>query len=287
MKTWGVPDVLSQPVPTVGAGGALTPGQYKVAVTFTDADGIEGGTDAPITVTVTADASRLTIALPIPPDDGAVNLYVSPCNGTTLYLQDTRAVDSTASVTSVRTDTRLLATAYMQAPMVGSVVRTHGAQIAIADGRTVWVTAPMQPHLVDRRRGFFQYPAEVTALLSDSDLFVSADKCYALNSVTDNDPGQREVLEFPALRGTEVRLPDGRMAWMTRYGQAVTATDTRGTSRMDLVTREHYAPALADSGAAAALDHNGNQLIVTTTRGQQGANPLTATDFFTGEVVRP
>ncbi|MNN95801.1 hypothetical protein D3C81_2146720 [compost metagenome] len=77
------------------------------------------------------------------------------------------------------------------------------------------------------------------------------------------------------------------MAWMTRYGQAVTATDTRGTSRMDLVTREHYAPALADSGAAAALDHNGNQLIVTTTRGQQGANPLTATDFFTGEVVRP
>jgi hypothetical protein len=43
VQTWGVPDVLRQPLPTVGDGGALPAGVYKVAVTFSNADGIEGG----------------------------------------------------------------------------------------------------------------------------------------------------------------------------------------------------------------------------------------------------
>lgn len=287
VQTWGVPDVLRQPLPTVGDGGALPAGVYKVAVTFSNADGIEGGTDAPIVITAQNDGSALTVTVPTPPDGGIVNLYASPTNAATLYLQSSYAVSTTVTLNTVRSDTRTLSTAYMQAPMVGTVVRAHGAQIAVADGSTVWVTVPMQPHLIDRRRGFFQYPAEVNALLSHNDLFVSADKCYAVNSTTGDDPGQREVLDFPALRGTEVKLPDGSMAWMTKYGQAVTALDTRGTSRMELVNREHYAPNTAGTGAAAVLDHNGNQIIVTTTQGAQGGNPLSASDFFIGEVIRP
>lgn len=286
VRTWGVPDVLQQPLPTLGAGGGLLAGQYKLAVTFSDADGREGGTDAPLILTAQLN-DAIAITLPTPPDGGRVNLYVSAVNGTTLYLQDSSEVPRVVVVGSVRDDTRILTNALMHAPTVGSVVRTHGSQLAIADGKTVWVTAPMRPHLVDRRRGWFQYPAEVNALLSDSDLFVSADQCYAINSVEADDPGQRVVLEFPAISGTEVSLPDGRGAWMTKYGQAVTAKDTRGTSRMELVNREHYAPTTADHGAGTVLDHNGNQLLITTMRGQQGANPLAASDFFTGEVVRP
>lgn len=286
VRTWGVPDVLNQPTPTLSAGGTLRAGQYKLAVTFTDADGREGGTDAPLILTL-SDNQQISLVLPEPPDGGWVNLYLSSTDGTTLYLQESRSTTTSVTLTSVRVDTRILTNAFMQAPTVGSVVRAHGSQIAFADGKLVWVTAPMRPHLVDRRRGWFQYPADVNNLLSDSDLFVSADQCYAINSVEADDPGQRVVLEFPAISGTAVQLPDGRGAWMTRYGQAVTAKDTRGTSRMELVNREHYAPAPATSGAAVALDHNGNQLIITNTRGQQGANPLAASDFFTGEVVRP
>lgn len=286
VRLWGVPDVLQQPLPTLSAGGALLPGQYKLAVTFSDADGREGGTDAPLIVTVAAD-QRLTVSLPEPPEGGQVHLYLSAVDGLTLYLQESRSAAASVTISRPRVDSRVLTNALMHAPTVGSVVRTHGSQLAIADGKTVWVTAPMRPHLVDRRRGWFQYPTEVNALLSDSDLFVSADQCYAINSVEADDPGQRVVLEFPAISGTEVQLPDGRGAWMTRYGQAVTAKDTRGTSRMELVNREHYAPAPADHGAGTVLDHNGNQLLITTMRGQSGVNPLAASDFFTGEVVRP
>lgn len=286
VRTWGVPDVLAQPIPTLSAGGNLLAGQYKMAVTFSDADGREGGTDAPLILTVSA-GQQLTVSLPIPPEGGKVNLYVSSVDGLTLYLQESSETQRSVTVANVRDDAKIMTNVLMHAPPVGSAIRTHGSQIAIADGKTVWVTAPMRPHLVDRRRGWFQYPAEVTGLLSDSDLFVSADQCYAINSVEADDPGQRVVLEYPAVPGTAVQLPDGRGAWMTRYGQAVTVKDAGGTSGMVLANREHYAPAPAVSGAATAIDHNGNQLIITATRGQSGQNPLAASDFFTGEVVRP
>ena len=286
VREWGVPDVLAQPLPSVGTGGALLAGQYKLAVTFSNAEGSEGGTDAPLILTLSAGAS-LTVNLPAPPSGGTVNLYVSTSNGQTLYLQDTRAAAGSVTLTALRDDTRILTTAYLRRPPLGSVVRTHDAQLAIAAGNVVWTTAPFHPHLVDMRRGYFQYATEVNALLSDGDLFVSADKCYAINSVVADDPGQRTLLEFPAIRGTEVSLPDGRKAWMTRYGQAITAKDTRGTSRLELVNREHYAPADADRGAAVVNDHNGHQTIITTTRMPHGPNPLAARDVFTGEVLRP
>lgn len=283
---WGVPDMLVQPLPSIGTGGALLAGQYKLAVTFSNAEGSEGGTDAPLILTLSAGAS-LTVALPAPPSGGTVNLYVSASNGQTLYLQDTRAAAGSVTLTALRDDTRILTTAYLRRPPLGSAVRTHDAQLAIAAGSVVWTTAPFHPHLVDMRRGYFQYATEVNALLSDGDLFVSADKCYAINSAVADDPGQRTLLEFPAIRGTEVKLPDGRMAWMTRYGQAITARDTRGTSRLELVNREHYAPADADVGAAVVNDYNGHQTIITTTRAPHGPNPLAARDVFTGEVLRP
>ncbi|MNG14788.1 hypothetical protein D3C84_985720 [compost metagenome] len=73
-------------------------------------------------------------------------------------------------------------------------------------------------------------------------------------------------------------LPDGRGAWMTRYGQAIT-----GEGGLQLVNRAHYAPQLAEQGAAGVVEHNGNQMIVTTTRGRHGTNPLAASDYATWE----
>lgn len=285
VRIWGVPDVLSQPIPTVGA-GSLPAGIYRLAVTFADADGREGGTDAPIIVTV-PEGSSLSVALPTPPEGGTVRLYSSVANGETLYLQQRLSAAATVALNAVRDNTEILHTAYMHAPVVGSLVVAHNGQIAYADGRVVWLTVPMRPHLVDRRRWYFQYPDPVTNLLSDGDLFVSSDMIYAIDAAESDEPSQRVLLRFPAIPGTSVRLPDGRGAWMTRYGQAVTAKDPRGTSFMELVTRERYAPATMSAGVAGVVEHNGNQNIITSTRGPQGANPLAASDFFIGEVVRP
>ena len=69
---------------------------------------------------------------------------------------------------------------------------------------------------------------------------------------------------------------------MTRYGQAMTDGDN-----LKLVNRESVAPIETSEGAAGVLDNNGNQLVVTTLRGVNRANPLAASDFFVGEIVNP
>lgn len=283
VRTWGVPDVFQQPLPSVSTGGALPAGQYKLAVTYT-VDGREGGTDAPLQFNVPANG-QLSVTLPTPPDDGTVNLYVSAPNGLSLYLQAAQPVGGSVTLTSLRDDTRLLTNAYLHAPLVGTRVRACRGQLAIADGDTVWLTAPLRPHLVDRRSGFFRFPAPVGEVMCDNNgyLFVSSDRCYAIHGVATDSPEQISVLEVPALAGSAVQLSDGSVAWMTPYGQAI-STDS---GDMQLVNRPHYAPALAESGAATLFDHNGNQLIITTQHGAQGSSPLAATDQVTGEVVSP
>lgn len=278
VRAWGVADVLVQPLPVIGA-GSLRAGQYRLAVTFTDADGREGGTDAPLIVGV-PEGGSLTVDLPAPPAGGRVRLYASYPDSETLYLQDESETTRPSTVTTLRDDTLTLATAHLRAPGIGTRICAHGAQLAIAIGKTVWLTAPMRPHLVDRRRGFFQYPAAVGELMSAGGwLYVSADQTYAVFGAATDAPQQREVLECPGLPGSAVHLPDKRGAWMTRYGQAITTAD----GGLELVNRAHYAPTLAERGAAGVLEHNGSQLIVTTTHGQAGRNRLASTDYATWE----
>lgn len=277
VKPWGVPDVWAQPLPAVTTGGSLLAGTYRMAVTFSDAAGVEGGTDQPLIVTVPA-MGALDVELPAPPAGGRVNLYLGFLDSQTLYLQDSREAAGPVRVSAVRDDTRTLTTALLCTPPIGHLIRAHGSQLAIASGEAVWLTEPMRPHLCDRKRGFFQFPARVGDLLSDGPLFVSADKTYGLRGIESDAPEQYEALEFPLLPGSAVTLPDGRGAAMTRYGQAVVRE-----GGLALVNRDHYAPAMTERGAACVVEHNGNQIIVTATRGPGDSNPL-ATTHSNGEI---
>ena len=278
---WGVPDVLYQPVISSAAGGGLIEGYYQVAVTYTDAWGREGGTDKPAVIFAAAEAAITVSIANIPPGCRA-NIYVGSLNGSTLYLQNTVSSTGGVVIGQVRDDTVRCATLLTRAPRPGTQVVAHNATLAVASNNVLEMTKPMQPHLVDRVRGFLQFGADIGAVMSAGALFVSADKCYALTNVEGDGISQETVLEFPAVPGTAVQLPDGRGAWMTRYGQAI--TDGAG---MQLVNRESFAPIDTASGAAGVLDNNGNQLVVTTLRGTNRANPLAASDFFVGEIINP
>lgn len=281
VRQWGVPDVGNQPVITPGAGGALLVGYYNVAVTFSDADGREGGTDRPLVVYVPA-AGKLSIDVPQPPAGGVANVYVGSVQGGTLYWQGSYDAAQTVDVAGVRDDTKRLATVLMRAPTPGDHVVSHNGTVLIAQGRVLVGTAPMRPHLVDRTQLYFQFPAAINNVMSAGAVFVSADKCYALTNVETDAPSQETVLEFPAIRGTSVILPDGRGAWMTRYGQAIT-----NGNQLDLVNRPSYTVGDRDQGAAGVVENNGNQMIVTAARGGEGPGGLAASDYFFGEILNP
>ena len=69
---------------------------------------------------------------------------------------------------------------------------------------------------------------------------------------------------------------------MTKYGQAITNGDN-----LDLVNRQDYTVGDRDNGAAGVVESNGNQMIVTSTRGGEGPGGLAATDYFFGEILNP
>ena len=281
VRPWGVQDAFNAlGVSAFGAGG-LVEGYYQVATTFVDAWGREGGTDKPVVI-FAATNSALLINVPEPPTGYTTNVYVGSVNGGTLYLQAVADVANTVNVGIVRDDVQRCTTTLLRRPTPGTQVVAHKGTLAIATGNAVQVTRPMQAHLVDRVRGFLQYPTAVNAMVSAGALFISADKCYSLTNVETDGISQKVVLEYPAITGTAVLLPDGRGAWMTRYGQAITEGD-----EVRLVNRESFVPEEADAGAAGVLDANGNQLVVTTMKGKSRANPLAAADFFIGEIINP
>ena len=278
---WGVPDVLHQPAVTATAAGGLIEGYYQVAVTHTDAWGREGGTDKPIVI-FAATGAALTVDIATLPAGCVANIYVGSVSGETLYHQNTVSEVGSVVVGQVRDDTARCTTILTRAPRPGVLLVSHNATLAVAKNNVVELTKPMQPHLVDRVRGFLQFGGEVGVLLSAGALFVSADKCYALTNVEGDGISQKTVLEFPAVPGTAVQLPDGRGAFMTRYGQAMTDGDD-----IQLVNRTTFAPVDVSRGAAGILENNGNQLVVTTLQGKNRPNPLAASDFFVGEIINP
>ena len=281
VKTWGTPDVFNQPVVAAVAGGLLA-GHYQVALTYTDQWGREGGTDRPVVLYVPDNGGVQVTVGPIPAGCVA-NVYMGAINGSTLFLQGTRTTAGVVTVATLRDDTTQCETVLLRAPQPSTRMATHNGVILMAKGGTLSMTRPMQPHLVSRARGFVQYADDIGDVMSDGTaVFVSADKCYALTNVETDGIEQATVLEFPAIAGTSTQLPDGRVAWMTRYGQAISKNGD-----LELPNRQTFAPSPAASGAAGVIDTNGNQLIVTTTRGTQAGNQLAATDFYIGEILNP
>ena len=76
---------------------------------------------------------------------------------------------------------------------------------------------------------------------------------------------------------------DGRAAWMTPYGVAL----SNGQGAATLISQENFVPELATQGSSGIVEHNGNQQVVTTMTGARGANPLAAGDYYEAEIIYP
>lgn len=280
LRRWGVPTVNLQPLPVVGAGGMLA-GLYQLAVTYTDERGDEGGTTTPLSFQLQA-GSGISVSLTAPAGC-TPNLYLSPADGDTLYLQASGV--GTHVLTTVLDNTRRLVTAHLTAVVPGDIIEAHNAVLAIAEGSTLRLTEPMSPHLCRPLARFFSYPAKIGMLLSaGGGLVVSADKTYLITDVETDTPQQRELFPFPAVAGTGTSLPAGGGAWMTPYGLATLTDQVQGAK---LLSAAQFAPGLADSGRSGIVEHNGAQLVVTTARPGQGRTPLIASDYYEVEIVSP
>jgi len=267
VKPWGVPapEFDLEVVP-----GSLPPGVYKVAVVATGPDGEESGVDPIVVRLVEGRQVKLTSA-----DPRLLRVYASVANGSTLFYQGV-LVGGGMAISTVDDHTERLATEGLRPfPPCEQLVAHRGVIVGAYDNQLVY-TVPLIPHLFDPLARFYQYPAAIKVLASThGGVYVVADKTYFLTDLESNQPEQRVALDMDAVEGSATPLPDGRVAWFTRYGLAI--GDSSGN--VTLPNRDTYAPEVAQRGASGALEYNGSLMVVTASRGATGPNNLTAGDF--------
>lgn len=271
-RAWGIP----APVFDVQlVAGALPAGTYKVAVTAT-VDGMESGC-LPLTVTLdgTQDIRVVTA------DSRAPLVYASTTNGQTLYAQG-EPLAGAFRLTYVADDTARLQTALLTTMPACTRLASLDGLVVGAAANVVYHSEPLWHHLHDPVRGFVLFPADVTMLVDcGRGVYASTDeKVYFITRLGTDQVALQTASDVPAQPGTEVKLPDGRVAWFTRYGQAFAT----GDGAVELPNATTYAPTVADLGAAGVLEHNGNQMVVTALRGSHRHNALRAGDYWDLEV---
>ena len=256
--------------------GNLPSGLYKVAVTA-----IEGGVESgvlPLIVRLNG-AQDLRVLCSDPRD---CRVYCSATDGQTLYLQG-RPLAGAMRLAYVADDTQRLETAELERLPFCDRLSAHNSLIIGSRGRYLYHTEPMWPHLHNPVRGFLQFASEVVMHASvGTGLFVATTgKTYFITGIGTDEVQQREVLNCGAAPGSAVKLPDGRVAWFTQYGQAIGSAD----GSVSLPNRPNYAPDIGSIGAAGVLEHNGNQMVVTNMRGELQGNRLQARDFASLEII--
>jgi hypothetical protein len=184
--------------------GGLAAGCYFVNVTFTHLDGRESGCLSSVKIDLAADSGiRLTnIPQPVSSNIGAVNIYCSDANSSTLYLNASLAVGATTHVITERSDSRELTTQFMSGPPRGTALAYSGSRIWVASGRFLYGSMPFTYHLFDYTHDYLVFGEDINLIAYVSaGLFVSADRLYFVSTIEQKNP-RRELSEYKAITGT-------------------------------------------------------------------------------------
>lgn len=262
-RQWGVNTVLSTPTATRES-GAMPAGSYRYAMTFVNQYGEEGGTTAIEQIDLVEGSSITFAAFEEPPAGHLIRLYVTPVNASELYLQSEFTwVDSSTSIflNFVKIDDITLETAFHREPPIADIVRAYNGILLMAAGSTVWKTEPFRPHLVDKTTGFFQFPSEVLIMEPvDAGVYViTANKTFFLSSPDTVDAALKQIFDIGGINGSSVRVGEDKVAWLTKYGQAI--ADNLGN--VTLPQKDIYSPPVFASCSSGVVSHQGNEIIVS------------------------
>lgn len=253
--------------------GNMAVGLYKVAVTKL-ANGKESGC-IPAVISVGQGQSIVVSSA------GSGNrLYCSVANGQTLYYQGIASHSN--YIANPVDDTERLETDMLQPFPFCEILDSHKGLIVGARGRFLFYSMPLQPHLFNPEVNYIQFPCDIELIASVADgVYVCADKTYFISSIGSDNISQRVALDFGAVKGTAVKLPNKTVAWFSKYGQVMAGPE----GITELINKASYSPETASDGAAGFLEHNGNQMITTSMRGEQKGSRLQSNDHWDLEVI--
>ena len=268
--------------------GGLTPGRYGVAYSLLNDTGEESGLSDTEWIDVTGGGIGIS-AMATAPNVTQVNVYVTSPNGGELYLHQTLAQSSTASI-SDKTQLRTATNQYLAPMPGGDYVRYFRGRLYVVSGSWVWYSEPLYYGLTDVRSGFLTFGRTITMFepvesgifvgLREKVLFLRGNGPESFQEVPCTDrgaiahTGTRVAADFfsPELvpdRGFPVAT------WLSERGMAVGRAD--GSLALPQAERISL---VADRGRVLFLQHAGiKQAIYCVESLTLGSGGTLLTDF--------
>lgn len=290
---WGLP-IPAQPLLSLTADLGLNAGRYQVAVTYTGADGEEGGASEPTTIEV-AQGGGFTVAMPAAPAEAAQrNVYVTQADSEVFTLYRTLPA-ATLSLTIAQAGMgagRVLETQHLEPVIPGDIIRYYNGRIYFAVDEAVFFTEALRYGLVRYAQAMYMMPKPVTLLEPAEDgIYVGYGGTVVF--LQGNDPynvENRRVNARGAVPHTGTRVPGyffGREiedvpVWWTQQGGMVVGFPG---GEAEQLTEDRLAVPSFGAGAILAREREGMRHLVSALR-QPGQDSFGASDSVVAEIRR-
>lgn len=275
VRTWGI--ALSDvDVAASATSGNLDAGVYLFAMTLLRADGQESGTGAAQRIDLAAGAGiAFSWSVPADTDITDVALYLSQPNGETLLQAAVVDVEAGQYTYTGGVRSLPLATQWLDAPPVGSVLAAYRGRIYIAAGDVLYATAALSYEHCDLRdyRAFDGSEIRIVAPV-EAGLFVgTAQAVYFLAGASFADNTLVKKMEFGAVKGSLVQADGGVVTGQDALSgkPVVLFTTTHGVvlglpdGTLTDLTEDRFAMPATGDGAAVLIDGTATRYIVSMT----------------------
>ena len=259
---WGM-ETPAAPVITAIA-GTLTPGNYQVALTYTNTTtGEESGCEGSTLTELTA-AGGLRVALP-GASAGAthINVYCSPTNGGVPLLQTAVAIGAPyADITATVTTGRQCQTMYEEPLPAGTQVALVNGRLCSASSKRVYVGKPYRPGYYLPSEGYIDFEAAVTNIVpAQGGTYIVADKTRWFAGTDLMKPDTiSDVLPYGGVAGTRYADPtNSKVGWFSHAGWVV--ADPNGQAEA-VMSDNIDLPSIPASGYAAVLQTEGYMRVI-------------------------
>jgi hypothetical protein len=273
---------VPQVAPSVNAqiGGSLPEGYYQVAISYTRADGLEGGTSVPVRVLSPA-SGYITVDNIYAPSGYAANVYVTATNGDVFYRVATTTASSYGIPIFPEQSVRPVGLLMLPMP-AGAIVRYHDGRLLVAAGNTLYYSEPYNLALTNPVRGYIPFPEPITMVEPcQNGVYVSAEQTYWLAG----DMAAAEMttaLPYKAVARTSGQVPNANSVWwMSERGMVLGAPD----GQVKNLQEENVAVDPAIVGASLYREQDGMKQMISTLFGPQ-STVMAASSFMDAEVIR-
>jgi len=281
---WGVQRPPEQPKCTAITSGDLFQGDYLVAITWIDYDGVESGTPKSNVVTVESGGGiQLTQFITPPINVEKIAVYVSQANSETLYLYS-EFPRSIGNVTIKKGLSDIaLKTQFGKQPFPCSIIQAHYGRIYIAvDDRLHFTEAQNYGLLMPNSFWIFDSEIQLVASIPNALYVVTQNKTYRVSNIdVEGFPIRTEVKPFGGTKGTLTVDTDSNTAyWLSAEGFVA--------ANQDGITEMHRANVVTSEfkkGATTILEQNGTKKLVGSFQAGNVSGLLDA-QFKADEIAR-